>query len=138
MASRTAPTAIAMNFLFTKQALANVLGAPIVLPQPMNWANKLDGQERTTGPQSGTVRQTFSRSCRYSRRLFVLKREGPLLSGMEPTMQQEKPMKIIVETVVHAPIEKVWRAYTTPEDIKAWNAASDDWHTTAATVDLRA
>ena len=46
-------------------------------------------------------------------------------------------MKIIVETVVHAPIEKVWRAYTTPEDIKAWNAASDDWHTTAATVDLR-
>ena len=24
-----------------------------------------------------------------------------------------------------------------PEDIKQWNAASDDWHTTAATVDLR-
>ena len=45
--------------------------------------------------------------------------------------------KIIVETVVVAPIEKVWRAYTTPEDIKRWNAASDDWHTTAASVDLR-
>jgi uncharacterized protein YndB with AHSA1/START domain len=46
-------------------------------------------------------------------------------------------MKINVEVTVAAPIEKVWRAYTTPEDIKQWNAASDDWHTTAATVDLR-
>ena len=46
-------------------------------------------------------------------------------------------MKITVETTVAAPIEKVWRAWTTPDDIKQWNAASDDWHTTAATVDLR-
>jgi uncharacterized protein YndB with AHSA1/START domain len=46
-------------------------------------------------------------------------------------------MKITVETLVNAPIAKVWSAYTTPEDIKQWNAASDDWHTTAATVDLR-
>jgi uncharacterized protein YndB with AHSA1/START domain len=46
-------------------------------------------------------------------------------------------MKITVETTVAAPIENVWRAWTTPEDIKQWNAASDDWHTTAATVDLR-
>lgn len=45
--------------------------------------------------------------------------------------------KISVETTVAAPIEQVWRAYTTPEDIKRWNAASDDWHTTAAAVDLR-
>jgi len=46
-------------------------------------------------------------------------------------------MKITVETSVAAPIAEVWRAYTTPADIKQWNAASDDWHTTAATVDLR-
>ena len=46
-------------------------------------------------------------------------------------------MKITVETNITAPIEEVWRAYTTPEDIKQWNAASDDWHTTAASVDLR-
>ena len=46
-------------------------------------------------------------------------------------------MKITVETIVSAPIEEVWGAYTTPEDIKQWNAASDDWHTTAAEVDLR-
>lgn len=46
-------------------------------------------------------------------------------------------MKITVETTIVAPIEIVWRAWTTPDDIKQWNAASDDWHTTAATVDLR-
>ena len=46
-------------------------------------------------------------------------------------------MQITVETIVAAPIDEVWRAYTTPEDIKQWNAASDDWHTTAAAVDLR-
>lgn len=45
--------------------------------------------------------------------------------------------KIIVKTIVHAPIEKVWHDYTTPSEIKQWNAASDDWHTTNATVDLR-
>ncbi|WP_207540946.1 SRPBCC family protein [Sabulicella rubraurantiaca] len=46
-------------------------------------------------------------------------------------------MQITVETNVGAPIAEVWRAYTTPEDICAWNAASDDWHTTHASVDLR-
>ncbi len=47
-------------------------------------------------------------------------------------------MKITVETIVEAPLEQVWRAYTTPADIMQWNAASDDWHTTASSVDLRA
>lgn len=46
-------------------------------------------------------------------------------------------MKIAVETIVAAPIEDVWRAHTTPEDIKQWNAASDDRHTTDAKVDFR-
>ena len=46
-------------------------------------------------------------------------------------------MTITVETLVRAPLAEVWRAYTTPDDIVAWNAASDDWHTTRATVDLR-
>ena len=46
-------------------------------------------------------------------------------------------MNITVEAVVNAPVEEVWRAWTTPEDIKQWNAASADWHTTKASVDLR-
>jgi uncharacterized protein YndB with AHSA1/START domain len=44
---------------------------------------------------------------------------------------------ITVEATVSAPIEEVWSAYTTPQDIQQWNAASDDWHTTSASVDLR-
>ncbi len=46
-------------------------------------------------------------------------------------------MKITVTTVVRAPLAEVWRAYTTPDDIKVWNTASSDWHTTQAEVDLR-
>jgi uncharacterized protein YndB with AHSA1/START domain len=46
-------------------------------------------------------------------------------------------MNITIETIVKAPIEKVWHAYTTPEDIIQWNAASDDWHTTSSSVELR-
>lgn len=46
-------------------------------------------------------------------------------------------MKITVSTAIAAPIAEVWNAYVTPADIVAWNAASDDWHTTTATVDLR-
>ncbi|WP_226016422.1 SRPBCC family protein [Novosphingobium sp. FKTRR1] len=46
-------------------------------------------------------------------------------------------MKITVETLVAAPLAEVWDAYVTPEDIVQWNAASDDWHTTSSTVDLR-
>lgn len=38
---------------------------------------------------------------------------------------------------IAAPLVEVWRAYTTPADILQWNAASDDWQTTAASVDLR-
>jgi uncharacterized protein YndB with AHSA1/START domain len=45
---------------------------------------------------------------------------------------------ITVEVLVQATSAEVWRAYTTPHDIMQWNAASDDWHTTAASVDLRA
>jgi uncharacterized protein YndB with AHSA1/START domain len=52
-------------------------------------------------------------------------------------LSRSKIMKITVETMVAAPVADVWRAWTTPADITQWNAASDDWHTTAAAVDLR-
>lgn len=44
---------------------------------------------------------------------------------------------ITVETTINAPVEKVWKAWTTPEDIVQWNNASDDWCTKKAEVDLR-
>jgi len=46
-------------------------------------------------------------------------------------------MKIQVEVLVPATIEKAWDAYVAPEAIKQWNFASDDWHTPHARVDLR-
>jgi len=46
-------------------------------------------------------------------------------------------MQITVETLVHAPVAEVWRAWNTPDDICQWNAASPDWHTTRSEVDLR-
>ena len=45
--------------------------------------------------------------------------------------------KITVEVKVAAPLAEVWRAWNSPEDIKQWNAASEDWHTTRSSVDLR-
>ncbi|WP_108259533.1 SRPBCC domain-containing protein [Mangrovicoccus ximenensis] len=45
-------------------------------------------------------------------------------------------MQITVETLVRAPLETVWACWTTPEDIMDWNAASEDWHTTRAEIDL--
>ena len=46
-------------------------------------------------------------------------------------------MKITVETLVKAPLKQVWDAWNNPADIKQWNSAQDDWHTTRSTVDLR-
>jgi uncharacterized protein YndB with AHSA1/START domain len=46
-------------------------------------------------------------------------------------------MKITVETVVNAQLNRVWDAWNNPADIKQWNSAQDDWHTTRSSVDLR-
>lgn len=46
-------------------------------------------------------------------------------------------MNITIEAIIAAPISKVWTLYNAPEHIKQWNTASEDWHTTASTVDLR-
>lgn len=48
----------------------------------------------------------------------------------------EKTM-ITVSATVNAPIEKVWRLWTSPEHITQWNNASDDWWTPRAENDLR-
>ena len=46
-------------------------------------------------------------------------------------------MNITIETTVHAPIDRVWAAWNDPRAIEQWNAASPDWHTPRARVDLR-
>lgn len=44
---------------------------------------------------------------------------------------------ITVETVVNAPIEKVWDCWNSPEHITKWAFASDDWEAPSAENDLR-
>jgi len=44
---------------------------------------------------------------------------------------------ITIETLVAAPIEKIWNYWTAPEHIQHWNFASDDWCSPAATNDLK-
>ncbi len=53
---------------------------------------------------------------------------------METTQKREA---ITVKTSVDAPIEKVWNAWTDPQQITKWNNASDDWHTPYAENDIR-
>lgn len=52
-------------------------------------------------------------------------------------IEMTQPTRITVSKHVNAPIADVWNAYVTPGAIKEWNTASDDWHTTKASVDLR-
>jgi len=44
---------------------------------------------------------------------------------------------VTVEVVVNSDIDTVWETWVSPEHIKQWNNASDDWHTPHAEVDLR-
>jgi len=52
-------------------------------------------------------------------------------------METANKTNITVEATIKAPVERVWKAWSSPEDIKKWNNASDDWHTTRAENDLR-
>lgn len=47
------------------------------------------------------------------------------------------PVTVTVETVINAPIEKVWKCWTEPNHITQWCHASDDWEAPHAENDLR-
>ncbi len=49
----------------------------------------------------------------------------------------ETKQAITVETIVNAPIAKVWESWTLPQHITKWNQASDDWHTPYTENDCR-
>lgn len=50
-------------------------------------------------------------------------------------MYMKQPL--IVATVIHAPIEKIWKYWNDPEHIQTWAFASDTWHVPKAENDLR-
>lgn len=45
-------------------------------------------------------------------------------------------MKITIETMIAAPIHRVWSAWVTPADITQWNFASDEWCCPRASINL--
>lgn len=52
-------------------------------------------------------------------------------------METANKTEITVETVINAPVEKVWNYWSLPEHITKWCQASDDWHAPYADNDLR-
>ncbi|MEV5027940.1 SRPBCC family protein [Paenibacillus sp. LPE1-1-1.1] len=52
-------------------------------------------------------------------------------------MGRGNPVMITVETIIHSPVESVWKYWTEPNHIMQWNNASDDWHTPHAENDLK-
>jgi uncharacterized protein YndB with AHSA1/START domain len=52
-------------------------------------------------------------------------------------METATKTAITVETIVNAPVEKVWACWNEPQHIMKWCQASDDWHAPAAENDVR-
>jgi uncharacterized protein YndB with AHSA1/START domain len=52
-------------------------------------------------------------------------------------METAEKTSITIQTIVNAPIEKVWDCWTKPEHITKWCQASDDWHAPYAENDVR-
>jgi uncharacterized protein YndB with AHSA1/START domain len=54
-------------------------------------------------------------------------------------MKNEEAQKtqITLQVMVNAPMEKVWKTWTSAVNILQWNSPSDDWHTTQAEIDFR-
>lgn len=52
-------------------------------------------------------------------------------------METTDKQTVTVETVIKAPIEKIWKQWTEPTHITRWYNASDYWHAPYAENDLR-
>jgi uncharacterized protein YndB with AHSA1/START domain len=52
-------------------------------------------------------------------------------------MQTAQKTAITIETLVNAPVEKVWGNWNEPKHITQWCQASPDWHAPYADNDLR-
>ena len=52
-------------------------------------------------------------------------------------METTTKTKITVETIIQAPVQKVWNYWTDPKHITQWYHASDDWHAPHAENNLQ-
>jgi uncharacterized protein YndB with AHSA1/START domain len=59
------------------------------------------------------------------------------LQTVKQLAEANAPKHITVASKINASVEKVWAAYTNPDDIQKWNFASPDWHCPKASNDVR-
>ena len=52
-------------------------------------------------------------------------------------MNNEEKIYVTVQSTVNAPIDLVWKLWTSPEHITQWNFASEEWCSPKAENDLR-
>jgi uncharacterized protein YndB with AHSA1/START domain len=62
---------------------------------------------------------------------------GCLILQLKIDEMSENKSLITVRATINAPLETVWKKWTTPTDIEKWNNASEDWHTPHAENDLK-
>ena len=73
----------------------------------------------------------------YAENDVLMFQKNEVRSAIETIHQLNMKTEITIEATVHVPLEVVWNAWTQPEHITKWNAASPDWHCPKATNDLR-
>ena len=52
-------------------------------------------------------------------------------------MEAATRTSITIQTIVNAPVDKVWKYWNSPEAITKWCTATPEWHTPRAENDLR-
>ena len=52
-------------------------------------------------------------------------------------METSNPVRVTIQAVIQAPVEKVWKYWSEPEHITKWCQATDEWHAPWAENDLR-
>jgi uncharacterized protein YndB with AHSA1/START domain len=100
--------------------------------QKEGWANMIETYQLTTNEQTTHLKVSIDVVEQYE---AYFDEKFPLALAKVKSLA-ESPIEITIETVVNAPIEKVWDFWTNPAHIVFWNSASEDWHTTAASNDL--
>lgn len=101
-------------------------------PNGINWKDATESY--TLAEKNGTTLLTVSLASEDE---FVDYFSEAFPKALAIVKQRAEQFAITVETIVNAPVEKVWQYWTTPEHIKQWNNASPDWHTPKAENDLR-
>lgn len=103
--------------------------------EPGTWAGATESYTLTE--QDGKTLLTVEMDVEENWLDYFLKTWPLALEKLKAIAESDAIKKITVQTTVNVAVEKVWEAWSTPQDIMQWNNASPDWHTPKASNDLR-